>query len=146
MFHFCSGKTAAQAWIDPPATGSKTLDLRRTEDAWHQTRPRFGPEVPTAAVQQKRKSLGIPVCPEKHFWRPEDDNLLGKYSDDDVARFLKVSVQSLVMRRSKLGLRIRDSKVRPWTSEEEALVGTKPDAEVARILGRSIFGHSLQTN
>jgi hypothetical protein len=93
----------------------------------------------TGAVQGKRKSLGIPLCPDKHFWQPADDNLLGKYPDEDVARFLKVTPHSVKTRRGKLGIRIKNPKVRPWTPEEEELLGFKPDAEVAEALGRSIL-------
>lgn len=92
----------------------------------------------TGSVQGKRKSLGIPICPEKHFWRPADDDLLGKYCDEDIARLLKISVLAVKTRRNELKIPMKDSKIRPWTPSEEALVGTKPDAEVAKLLGRSL--------
>jgi hypothetical protein len=43
-----------------------------------------------------------------------------------------------------LGIRLPDPKVRPWAKEEDALLGTMRDEELAKRLGRSVMGIALR--
>lgn len=62
---------------------------------------------------------------------------MGKASDEETARRLHRTLQSVKVRRSRLGLpRVAPAR-RDWTVAEEAILGTAPDDAVARRLGRS---------
>ena len=55
-----------------------------------------------------------------------------------MAQRLGRSVRSVLARRRRLKIPNRHSQVVIWTREERVLLGTKPDAQVARMLGRSV--------
>ncbi len=67
-----------------------------------------------------------------------------QYPTQKAARRLNRTVSSVMNRRFRLGATVVDRVTRPWTAEEEALLGTAPDAEVAERLSRSgpsVRGH-----
>lgn len=79
-----------------------------------------------------------------HRWQPHEDALLGTLTDAALAARLDMGVGSVRERRSKLGIPPRGyvksdgtSQRRPhqWTPEENALLGTLHDAEIARRIG-----------
>jgi hypothetical protein len=97
----------------------------------------------TESVAARRNSKNIPIFdPKKHVWTPDDDKLLGLRPDAQIAMLLRISESAVHHRRSRLGIPppgaqgLARTQVRPWLPEEEALLGTVPDAEVARRLGR----------
>jgi len=87
-----------------------------------------------------------------HLWTPEADALLGSASDAEIAARLGISPGSVYKRRKESHVlafsRPRkppkertpkpDSKRRPWTAEEDQLLGTKPDRILARRFDRSV--------
>ena len=98
------------------------------------------------AVTGRRGKLGIPAKIEGyHRWRPEDDALLGHRRDEDIARLLGITVLAVQRRRNALKIYLRPPTPRcfhptparsapAWTPEEDALLGTASDAEIARRL------------
>jgi hypothetical protein len=71
-------------------------------------------------------------------WTPEEDALLGKFTDQEVARKLGHAVARVRRRRHLLGLPSNNPKHRHWTKEEIASIGTRPDREVAQLVNRSL--------
>src|SRR6185503_7947118 len=65
-------------------------------------------------------------------WSPEEDALLA-----EVASKLGRSEAAVMARRFDLGVPLLEPQFKPWTRAEEALLGTKSDAKVARALGRT---------
>jgi hypothetical protein len=74
-------------------------------------------------------------------WTAAEDFLLGRISDQEVARQTGRHVTTVFHRRSKLGIpacRPRGERNRgEWSTSEEKLLGTMSDSAVARQLGRS---------
>jgi len=70
-------------------------------------------------------------------WTPEEDALLGQFSDQVVAERLGYPVTRVCRRRQLLGLPSGNPEHRHWTSEEIALLGTRPDREVGKLVNRS---------
>ena len=89
---------------------------------------------------------------QKWIWTREQDGLLGKLSDWEVAERLGRPLSTVRNRRERLriapafltakeyprpvGLRV--AHLDPWTPKQEKLLGKFSDAEVARRLGRSV--------
>ena len=71
-------------------------------------------------------------------WTAEEDALLGKFTDQEVARKLRYPVTRVRRRRRLLGLPSNNPNHRHWTKEEIALLGTGPDREVAQLVNRSL--------
>jgi hypothetical protein len=71
-------------------------------------------------------------------WSVEEDALLGKLSDEEVAGRLGYSVTRVRRRRHLLGVPCWNPTNRPWTKAEIALLGTRPDREVAPLVNRSL--------
>ena len=71
-------------------------------------------------------------------WTPEEDALLGKLTDEEVARKLGCAVTRVRRRRRLLGLPSNNPNHRHWTKEEIALLGTQPDRKVASLVKRSV--------
>src|SRR4051812_11591367 len=89
---------------------------------------------------------------ERIVWTDEQDALLGKFSDWEAAARLGRPLSTVRNRRERLriapafltakeyprfvGLRV--AHLDPWTPKQESLLGKFSDAEVARLLGRSV--------
>jgi hypothetical protein len=71
-------------------------------------------------------------------WTPDEDALLGSFTDEEVARKLGCPVTRVRRRRRKLGLWNPNPQHRHWTKEEIALLGTRPDREVASLVNRTL--------
>lgn len=71
-------------------------------------------------------------------WTAEEDALLGKFSDEEVARKLSYPVTRVRRRRHLLGLPSNNPSHRHWTKEELTLLGTRPDRDVAPLVNRSL--------
>lgn len=71
-------------------------------------------------------------------WTAEEDALLGKLTDDEVASKLGYAVTRVRRRRHLLGVPSNNPNHRHWTKEEIAMLGTRPDREVASLVNRSL--------
>jgi hypothetical protein len=63
--------------------------------------------------------------------------LLGKFPDAEVARRTGHPVLSVKNTRCKIGIPCAERRNRPWTEEEDRLLGQMSDEELARRSGRS---------
>ena len=66
------------------------------------------------AVRGRRAAKGIPKLGRKwrEFWTPEDDRLLGTLPDKEVAERLGRTLNSVTLRRQRLGIpRLRRRKI-----------------------------------
>jgi hypothetical protein len=100
-------------------------------------------------VGWRRAKLGIPPKTRPQLWTPREEALLGTKPDEELAQVFGRTVAAVRARRIQLGRPKPDAAfkvikpARPgaryctWTSEEDALLGTRPDAEVAGKLGCS---------
>jgi hypothetical protein len=118
----------------------------------------------TAGVRRRRRLLHIRLTQWRNGntiarkWTEAELDLLGRLPDSDVAERLGRSVNSVMVKRLSLQRPACPSKVRrvrqrrvpsavpsreqplgggEWTVAEELLLGSRPDREVARRLGRS---------
>jgi hypothetical protein len=87
--------------------------------------------LPASAVNAKP---GAAYC----TWTAQEDALLGKFTDEEVARKLDYPVTRVRRRRRLLGLQSSNPNHRHWTKEEIALIGTRPDREVGKMVNRSL--------
>jgi hypothetical protein len=71
-------------------------------------------------------------------WTPEEDALLGRFTDAEVARKLGYAATRVRRRRRLLRLPSNNPDHRHWTKKEIALLGTRPDREVAPLVNRSL--------
>jgi hypothetical protein len=71
-------------------------------------------------------------------WTAAEDALLGKFTDEEVARKLGYPVTRVRRRRRLLGLQSSNPHHRHWTEEEIALLGIRPDREVGKMVNRSL--------
>jgi hypothetical protein len=64
----------------------------------------------------------------------------GVYADQPCVLLLPatVTISAVAHRRRRLGRAVRFAHPRPWTPQEEALLGTASDTEIAARLGRKI--------
>src|SRR5581483_11332512 len=74
-------------------------------------------------------------------WTAEEEALLGTMTDRDVGVRTGRSPATVYARRAELGIpsfrrHAPLTRPRPWAPAEEALLGTMPDPELARRLGR----------
>ncbi|EMK3344962.1 hypothetical protein V8059_004483 [Vibrio parahaemolyticus] len=97
-------------------------------------------------VEQRIKELGVsPYRNPPIQWTKEMDALLGSDTDPNVAEKLGLThpnaVSHIGKRRRDLGIEAfrKPSVVRPWTPEEDAILGTKPNYVVAEELGRNAY-------
>jgi len=82
-----------------------------------------------AAIQTRRITvLGLP-CVSGHGreWKPEEDQLMGKYADGVMAKRFNCAMATVARR----------PHTRNWTATEEKLLGTDSDRQIARKLGRT---------
>jgi hypothetical protein len=77
-------------------------------------------------------------------WSPEEDALLGRIPDEEIARRTRRTRQAIYMRRHKLGIPAPHTErnwspltKRNWSAAEDDLLQTVPVKEVARRTGRS---------
>jgi hypothetical protein len=117
---------------------------------------KFGRAI--SRVKRRRIKLGIRVFNSpRHDWTAADDKLLGERTDEDVAALLRTTVKAVQKRRSqfkiapcakqqrerrhafaKSGQRRRaGGRFGKYLPEEDKLMGTMPDQELAMRLGRS---------
>src|ERR1041385_730804 len=76
----------------------------------------------------RRRRLGIPHGnPAYRNWTRKERRLLGKAPDEEVARQLHRSVQSVRAERNKLGTRAVTDEPPRWTPAEEAVLATLSD-------------------
>ncbi len=99
----------------------------------------------------------------REFWSTWEIKLLGALHDEEVARVTGRDQSAVRAKRVKLGVPLLEPKHRPWTPEEDKLVGkpvhstrrdwtiqelrvlgTAPDREIAGRLGRSIASVQLK--
>lgn len=73
-------------------------------------------------------------------WTPKKTSLLGTMSDADLAQRLGCSKQVVQARRYKLGIKLNPRPIRrpAWGNLELGLLGAYPDAEVAKMIKRSV--------
>lgn len=95
------------------------------------------------SVMRKRKELGIEsYAVGTQFWHPwteEEIARLGKTTDRELAEQLGIQPMCVTSKRRQLGIesfaKASGLKIpHAWTEREIALLGTKPDVEVAREL------------
>ena len=71
-------------------------------------------------------------------WTPKEISRLGTKPDAELAAILGRSVESVSLKRQKLGI---EAPLQPaWTQEEIRQLGTKSDREVAKLVGGSPAG------
>lgn len=105
--------------------------------------------ISRTTVAMKRKRLGIPPYhpprpylrrPDCIQWRPAHLALLGKVSDHEAARRLRISLTTVRLKRVELG--IQPFQERPetfeWTPEQIAKLGTVRDTDLAEEMGVTI--------
>ncbi len=80
------------------------------------------------------------VNPEHRLWTREEEKLLGKRPDQEVAKLLKRSVSAVITRRSRKKIPYLNPALRLWTRAEMKLVGKFSDAEIARRTGHPQSG------
>ena len=111
-----------------------------------------------SAVKRRRSRLGIRVFNARgHRWTPLDDKLLGVRTDEEIAALLRTTVAAVAHRRRQLRIpacakqlaqghfapsptgRIRRAGGHSglYTPEEDKLMGTMPNRQLAKRLGRT---------
>src|SRR5208282_2147886 len=84
--------------------------------------------LPGGARLKRRRSGGKAL----DYWTLDEQKLLGKNPDDEVAKKVGRSEYAVATRRRKAGIPTPTPYQRPWTGRELKLVGSKPDREIAR--------------
>ncbi len=97
-------------------------------------------KVITSGARRKQPTNTVNARPGAAYctWTAEEDTLLGKFADEEVARRLGYSVTRVRRRRHLLGLPSNNPSHRHWAKEEIALLGTRPDREIAPLVNRSL--------
>lgn len=105
-------------------------------------RPKFDPKQRLITRKHNLAALGGKAFMKAGAgyctWTPEEDALLGKYSDAQVAGRLGCSTARVRRRRRLLGVASNNPEHRHWTAKEIALLGTAPDREVGKLVKRSL--------
>src|SRR5262249_22179745 len=83
-----------------------------------------------------RKIPGVDDLSIPKIWTPAEEKLLGKLSDEEVAKRTGRKVSAVRNRRQRKGLPPTEFLRRPWTKAEEKLLGTDTDEEIGLRLGR----------
>ena len=117
--------------------------VSRHTKAPHRDLPR-GPDAPVARRRRSRRSRSHTVkARSAYFWTAEDERLLARtmkgprnrHATRELAKRLGLSQAAVeTHRRAKFG-RVQRAP-RAWTPREDRLLGTRRDAEVARLIGR----------
>jgi hypothetical protein len=94
------------------------------------------------SIQARRLFLDIRARPPvvQQPWKEWEIKSLGTDSDRTIAGRLGRSVASVDKKRRQLG--IASANAHPWTTEEEAIIGTVSDAEAAKPAGQIAEVHS----
>ena len=97
-------------------------------------------KVSTSGASRRQLANMVNAKPGAAYctWSVEEDALLGKLTDEEVARKLGYPVRRVRRRRQLLGRRNPNPRHRHWTKEEVALLGTRPDREVAPLVKRTL--------
>jgi hypothetical protein len=91
--------------------------------------PESNEGCPSGNVDMKMVARG------KHYTAAEAALLAGKKSNRALARKLGRSLHSIRKKRSLLHIRL----LKPWRPEDDKVLGTRPDAQVALLLGRPLY-------
>src|SRR6266478_4171264 len=70
-------------------------------------------------------------------WTDYELRLLGRIRDEELARLIRRGVAAVAVKRESLGIRIFAPQTFRWSKREVELLGKRPDAIVARMLGRT---------
>ena len=89
-------------------------------------------------IKKIRLERGIHFNRKLRPWTPEEERLLGKYTDREVGRLLVRDIRAVANRRRALGRPPCGGSYNLWADYERDLLGTAPDREVARQLKRSL--------
>lgn len=81
--------------------------------------------------------------PQGEDWSNDVMTQLGKVPDSRIAKEAGVHLSTVAKLRKKYGIKATKQR-RPWLPEEVALLGTLSDAEVARRIGRTKAGVTLE--
>ncbi len=82
--------------------------------------------------EQQRRKLHIRSV------NPEENAMLGKISDEELALLTGRPIGSVSNKRCQLGLAKPNAQRKYWGPEEILLLGTVPDREIAARLGRTL--------
>ena len=94
---------------------------------------------PRASVRNRRLRLGIELENRvRRDWTPEEDALLGRYSDSEVARRLNRTYKSVQGRRLALKIVSANHKFANWTAEEDGWFGVVADRVITKRTERSL--------
>src|SRR5439155_1756169 len=93
-------------------------------------------------IKKIRLERGIHFNRKLRPWTPEEERLLGKYTDREVGRLLVRDIRAVANRRRALGRPPCGGSYNLWADYERDLLGTAPDREVARQLKRSLASRS----
>ena len=93
-------------------------------------------------VRQARQGLNIARFDRTVFnWTQKRLDMLGRFSDGELARRWGVTVNTIGNRRRKLGIEpaeaSTENKRHPWTEEQLQWLGVQADAQIAKALGLS---------
>jgi hypothetical protein len=87
-------------------------------------------------VRNRRRKLGLPkIDPAFVWWKPDEDQLLGKAPDAEIAGRPGRTESSVQGRRLLLDIKFPNPR-RPWPTGELARLGTQPDAVLAKEFNR----------
>ena len=79
----------------------------------------------------------------RRAWTVEQDRLLGKVADRQIARRLGRSLQAVIARRQALRIRNLDPPWKVWTPEQDKLLGRVSDRAMAARLGLRPFSPAI---
>ena len=90
------------------------------------------------SVKAQRLLAGLPAIIELS-WTQEDDAMLGRFTDAEIARRTGRSNSAVWLRRKQLGIPpVPKANYGPWTTAEIALLGTMSDKKFAERFGHSV--------
>ena len=117
------------------ATGLKGVSDQKVLQVMRQTNKLRNPRRLRRAIT----ATGKPRAPE---WTQQEEALLGKIPDADVAKRLGRTFVGVQLRRGRLGIPNYGRPAmsfKPWSPEELELLGTMPDRLIARKLRRTVI-------
>ncbi len=84
---------------------------------------------------ERLKQVGV-LDPRRRAWTPEEDRLLGVFSDAEVAVRTRRSRRAVMSRRRRMRHKCPTSSWTHWTPDQIKLLGTKPDHDLSEQLRR----------